>query len=386
MTPSRWRASSRLDRGSRPHRGVLGARARGLGPARGLSSPRRRLLRRSRHVRACGRLALPPGTRADRLYRQAAPCRPRISGGRSAAAARSASCSALASNAIRASSPGSPSAFASSAIRPKSSSARRAPTLSSPRSTGSAFPIRRRASRRPPTPDGWLMKRIGGSGGLHILNCPAKPRPDPRRYFQRRVDGEAISVMGIVSKRGNAFAMSRQWTSPLPKRPYRYGGAAGSLTLEADLEARLIDTSLALARELDLVGLVSFDFLVADGEADASRGQPPPRRHPSTSSTMPRGACSRPMSRPAPAATPPPLLHTGWRPPAARAAAFLYADRGPLAAPDIEWPSWAADRPRPGIAHFPASAGRDRPRRRHGLACGRVHLSQSLGASRGLAV
>ncbi len=36
---------------------------------------------------------------------------------------------------------------------------------------------------------GWLMKRIGGSGGLHIHDCPATPRPDPRRYFQKKQTG-----------------------------------------------------------------------------------------------------------------------------------------------------------------------------------------------------
>lgn len=199
----------------------------------------------------------------------------------------------------------------------------------------------------PPEAGGWLMKRIGGSGGLHILNCPAKPRPDPRRYFQRRVDGEAISVMGIVSKRGNAFAMSRQWTSPFPKRPYRYGGAAGSLTLEADLEARLIDTALALARELNLVGLVSFDFLVAEGEATLLEVNPRPGATHDVFDDA-SGSLFRAHVEACSGGDPAAVLQSGWRPPTARAAAFLYADRGPLTAPDIEWPPWAADRPRPG--------------------------------------
>ncbi len=69
-------------------------------------------------------------------------------------------------------------------------------------------------------------------------------------------------MLGIVSKQSNAFAISRQWTSPLPRRPYRYGGSAGSLMVDEDLEARLISMALELADELDLVGLVSFDFLV----------------------------------------------------------------------------------------------------------------------------
>lgn len=193
----------------------------------------------------------------------------------------------------------------------------------------------------------WLMKRIGGSGGLHIVVCPKEVRPDARRYFQRRIDGEAISVLGLVSKRANAFAMSRQWTSPLPKRPYRYGGAVGSLELEPDLEARLIDISLALSDELGLVGLVSFDFLVADGEPHLLEINPRPGAtldiFDDASGTLFKThveACA--------GGDPSALLSTSWKPPAARAAAFLYADRGPLTVPAVEWPAWAADRPRPG--------------------------------------
>jgi predicted ATP-grasp superfamily ATP-dependent carboligase len=42
------------------------------------------------------------------------------------------------------------------------------------------------------------------------------------------------------------------------------------------------------------------------------------------------------------------LLAADWHPPVARAAAFLYADRGPLSVPSVSWPDWTADRPRAG--------------------------------------
>lgn len=209
----------------------------------------------------------------------------------------------------------------------------------------------------PEVTNGWLMKRIGGSGGLHIVDCPAEPRPDPRRYFQRHVAGDEISVMGIVSKRGNAFAMSRQWTSPLPKRPYRYGGAVGSLELDADLEARLIDICLALAREFDLVGLVSFDFLVADGEPALLEVNPRPGATLDVFDDA-SGNLFRAHVEASLGGDPAALLSANWRPPKARAAAFLYADRGTITVPEIAWPAWASDRPRPGSLisrHQPAA-------------------------------
>lgn len=200
-------------------------------------------------------------------------------------------------------------------------------------------------SAPPSARDGWLMKRIGGSGGLHIIPCPPSPRPDPRRYFQHRAPGVPVSLAAIAHPGGLVPAgLTRQWPSPLPRRPYRYGG---SVTLQdSTLEARLMSIARPLAAAFDLVGLVSFDVLL-DGEttmlleinarpgatldvldeADgwlfaahlaAARGQLP----------APRRAARRPAE--------------------ARASAVLYADRGPLTIPAIDWPEWIADRPPAG--------------------------------------
>lgn len=194
---------------------------------------------------------------------------------------------------------------------------------------------------------GWLMKRIGGSGGLHIHSCPAKPRPDARRYFQHRIAGEPISLLGLVSEKSAAFAVSRQWTSPLPRRPFRYGGAAGSLPVDEDLEARLIEMSLAVSDALSLSGIVSFDYLVNDGEPALLEVNPRPGAtldvFDDTSGTLFKAHVEA-----ARGGDPAALLAAEWHPPVARAAAFLYADRGPLTARSVDWPDWAADRPRPG--------------------------------------
>lgn len=199
----------------------------------------------------------------------------------------------------------------------------------------------------PAETEGWLMKRIGGSGGLHIHNCPKEPRPDPRRYFQRKVKGEPVSLLGIVSSRSSAFAISRQWTSPLARRPYRYGGAAGSLLVDEELEARLIGIGLELSEELKLSGLVSFDFMI-DGDIPLLlEVNPRPGAtidvFDDASGTLFTTHIEACLDGDAAA-----HLEANWHPPVARAAAFLYADRGTLNVPALEWPDWAADRPRPG--------------------------------------
>lgn len=199
----------------------------------------------------------------------------------------------------------------------------------------------------PSVSDGWLMKRIGGSGGLHVHRCPAEPRPDKRRYFQREASGEPISILGLVSDKSAAFAASRQWTSPLPRRPFRYGGAAGSLPLDPDLEARLIEMSLEASEALKLQGLVSFDYLVEDGTPALLEVNPRPGATLDVFDDA-SGTLFKAHVEASQGGDPAALLSADWHPPVARAAAFLYADRGPLTAGVVDWPDWAADRPRPG--------------------------------------
>lgn len=199
----------------------------------------------------------------------------------------------------------------------------------------------------PRAPEGWLMKRIGGSGGLHIHRCPAIVEPDPRRYFQREENGAAISVLAIASSRGTAFAVSRQWSSPRKRRPYRYGGAVSGVRIDAELEARLLDTGLAVIAEFGLVGLLSLDFVVHEGDPLLLEVNPRPGAtldilDDATGSLFAAHLAAVQGDNPAD------ILKGRWSPPRAAAAAYLYADRGPIVVPPVAWPEWTADRPPPG--------------------------------------
>lgn len=193
---------------------------------------------------------------------------------------------------------------------------------------------------------GWLSKLAGGSGGTHIARCTRHPTAMPHRYFQRAVPGEAISAIGITSDKGAAFAFSRQWVNPAPRRPYRYGGAVGNIEVDTDLEARLVDTMLALCEALKLVGLVSFDFLVDAGEPMLVDVNPRPG---ATLDVLDDAAGTLFKAHLAAVCGQDPIdvLQDGWAP-ATVAAAYLYADHGTLTVPAIAWPDWAADRPAPG--------------------------------------
>lgn len=201
---------------------------------------------------------------------------------------------------------------------------------------------------------GWLTKRAGASGGGHIARCKPSPRALPGRYFQREIEGEPISGMAITSAKGTAFAFSRQWSSPTPRRPFRYGGAVGNIIIDAGLEANLVDIMLALCETLQLNGLVSFDFIVRDDEPFLLEVNPRPG---ATLDILDDAAGTLFKAHVAAATGNDPIaeLQAGWAP-RTLAAAYLYADRGRLTVPDIAWPEWTADRPAAGNtvrAHAP---------------------------------
>jgi predicted ATP-grasp superfamily ATP-dependent carboligase len=210
---------------------------------------------------------------------------------------------------------------------------------------------------------GWLSKRIGGSGGGHVAVCRERVAGVPGRYYQRHAEGVAISMLGVVDGRRAAFAFTRQWTSAMPRRPFRYGGAAGSIDIDADLEARMIDIALDVARSLSLVGIVSLDFLVAGDTPWLIEVNP----RPGASLDVLDDAAGTLFNAHLAACRgedPTEILAASWQPEPS-AVAYVYADRAALVAPDIPWPEWTSDRPAPGttvaryqpIATVHASAG-----------------------------
>lgn len=119
-------------------------------------------------------------------------------------------------------------------------------------------------SAEPPIdPRGWLVKRSGGAGGGHVRDATDQPRISTDDYFQRRVDGRAVSALLLGDgRRAMVLALSRQWQRPEGRRHYA-GTLYPAALPEAQVE-RLHEASIAMAEAYRLRGLGSADFLVGD--------------------------------------------------------------------------------------------------------------------------
>lgn len=196
----------------------------------------------------------------------------------------------------------------------------------------------------PSETDGWVRKRIGGSGGEHIKTCSQTTPARRGRYFQRFVRGDAVSVLAIVSKRGTAFAVSRQWLSPSTSSPFRYGGGVSYITLPQHQERDVLEAALALTEAADIQGLASIDFLVNDTGIFCLEINPRPGAsldvHDDETGSLFQAhmlACQ--------GGDPADHLSKNWRSAEAKAAGYLYADQGAVTIPHQDWPTWVHDRP-----------------------------------------
>jgi predicted ATP-grasp superfamily ATP-dependent carboligase len=185
-----------------------------------------------------------------------------------------------------------------------------------------------------------LLKRIGGSGGGHIR--PATPgAAPPGWYVQRRVAGHAVSILFLADgRRSRVAGVSRQWTSPTPDAPFRYGGGAGPLRLPERLAGALTGMASRASAALGLVGLNSADFLITGQTIHLLEINPRPGASLDVFDRAPmpplfalhRDACNGRLPDRLPAL------------PACRAALVHYAS-GPTRIDAAAWPAWAVDRP-----------------------------------------
>jgi predicted ATP-grasp superfamily ATP-dependent carboligase len=197
----------------------------------------------------------------------------------------------------------------------------------------------------PDTTEGWLTKRVGGSGGRHIRICDAVSSGRRRRYFQKHLSGERLSVGGVFGTDRTHLALSRQWIAPSPEQPFRFGGAVSMPDVAPELRRKLESAARDVASAFGIIGMASFDFIVSNGTPHLLEVNPRPGASLDVLDDE-QGALFRAhiaaclsLSE----ANDAPLKHK-----TARAMAILHADRGPLTLGSTPWPAWSADRGQPG--------------------------------------
>ncbi|RUP10601.1 ATP-grasp domain-containing protein [Hyphomicrobium sp.] len=209
----------------------------------------------------------------------------------------------------------------------------------------------------PPTDSlGWISKRTGGSGGRHIRVCQGPQRAKPRRYFQKLLDGERISASLVVSPTGTNIFQSRQWTSPTPTMPFRYGGAVSLPSEDTPAQFGVLKASTELAESLGLKGLVSVDCLVVDEKVYVLEVNPRPGAtldiFDDKSGSLFKDHVFVCKGGKIEDFEDEDISSADW---SQSAAAILHADRGSITLGEIPWPDWSADRGPPGT-FIPAGA------------------------------
>lgn len=215
-----------------------------------------------------------------------------------------------------------------------------------------AIPHPETSLQRPDDANGWLSKRPGGTGGGHItLADNPPPKRARRRYFQRRHDGKAYSVFAIAHPQSTMMAVTHQWTTPSPKASFRYGGAVRIENTPHDRHMRAY--AQRLIDELDLRGLLSFDFLVADDkvyllEINARPGATLDVFETDDVDDGPQSLFATHLEVCTGDSAPCPAFSNRMA-----ASAILYATDATFTMPEIDWPAWSADRTPPGTQIAP---------------------------------
>lgn len=121
-----------------------------------------------------------------------------------------------------------------------------------------------RVSLTPPEhKGGWLQKQMGGCGGTHVQDWhPCFKVANNSIYYQRKVAGQQYSALLIAqNRRAQVLGFNQQWLSPTLAMPYRLGGVVSQITLQNNIQKKLIEYIKKLTYYFNLKGLNSIDFV-----------------------------------------------------------------------------------------------------------------------------
>jgi predicted ATP-grasp superfamily ATP-dependent carboligase len=190
--------------------------------------------------------------------------------------------------------------------------------------------------------DVWLIKNAKGSGGIGVAPVSGIVNVTKNSYLQKKIDGINFSLTFLANiKDIFALGFNTQWSEILSdKLPYVYAGAINHVALGEDVQNSALEYARTIAKDLQLIGLNSVDFVYANGSIYVLEVNP---RIPATYELYESkygdlmqqhmDACK---SRSLPSHKRQALL---------RAHAIVYAPKDFTVPEKMLWPLWAADRP-----------------------------------------
>ncbi|MFM2065595.1 MAG: hypothetical protein RLZZ584_504 [Pseudomonadota bacterium] len=127
-------------------------------------------------------------------------------------------------------------------------------------------------SLTPPDGPGWLVKDMASSGGQGVRRWvpggPARSAASTSSsvYWQRETAGLAVGTLVLADGcTARLIGVHEQLVDPTPERPWRFAGVVAPLPLTAPQAGSLQQALAGLVRVHGLRGLVSVDWLLADG-------------------------------------------------------------------------------------------------------------------------
>lgn len=194
---------------------------------------------------------------------------------------------------------------------------------------------------KPADPVNWLAKSAGGAGGMHVRPAAGARMEDAATYFQRKVEGEPISVQ-FLANGGEAcvIGLTRQWAAPAPGAPFRFGGLMRPAIPSPEMDRALRQATANIARALKLRGLNTIDYLVSGEGYTLIEINPRPGASLDIFEDR-KGSLFRAHINACGGSLPDrPFEFAG-----AAAAAIAYVREPVDSVPEFRWPGWTADRP-----------------------------------------
>ncbi len=198
---------------------------------------------------------------------------------------------------------------------------------------------------RPSQTDGWLVKKIGGSGGAHVTGAAQNSSDSANHYYQRFIEGKNYSVSFLADReRALIIGFNEPWTVALGDWPYCYLGAINHARLPRATMQSIQRNLDAIVSDTSLVGLNGMDFILRGDDYFVIEINP----RPSGTLDLYDGDCPEGLFHWHVKADDGELPQRLFDRETSRAHAVVYTMQPLKLNRDVQWPTWCSDIPERG--------------------------------------